>query len=87
MYSLTNLTYKLCENNEYELHWMSQKCFQIATTANCVSFVQKIAELASALYSAWHMQAAKVECMSVRAIAKIESCTRKNDVKYLSFKS
>ena len=67
------------------MNWMSQKCFQIATTANFVSFEQKIAELASALYSAWSMQAAKVECMSVRAIAKIESCTRKIDVKYLSF--
>ena len=69
------------------MNWMSQNCFRIATTANFVSFVQKIAELASALYSAWRMQAAKVECMSVRAVAKIESCTRKNDVKYLSFKS
>ena len=67
------------------MNWMSQKCFQIATTANFVSFVQKIAELARVLYSAWHMQAAKVECMSVRAVAKIESCTRKIDVKYLSF--
>ena len=64
---------------------MSQNCFQIATAANFVSFVQKNAALAR-VHGACR-QAAKVECMPVRAVAKIESCTRKNDVKYLSFKS
>ena len=54
------------------MNWMSQNCFRIATTANFVSFVQKIAELARVLYSAWRMQAAEVECMPVRAAAKIE---------------
>ena len=65
------------------MNWMSQNCFRIATTANFVSFVQKIAELASVLYSAWRMQAAEVECMPVRCKNRTyKSFTRKNDVKY-----
>ena len=62
------------------MNWMSLKCFQIATTANFVSFVQKMARV---LYSAWRMQAAEVECMPVRCKNRTyKSFTRKNDVKY-----